>query len=112
MDNNGNSASQYLIAANSKRAQLIFNVFRPIDLGIEIGGIIITIILFLALEPSSLLSAIITLAPVMITTFLVLPIPNYQNVMCIIKNIYVFLFVERQHFRWKGWCAKDEFKGQ
>ena len=110
MDDNEKSTPQYLIAANSKKAQLIFNVFRPIDLWIEIAGVSVTILLLIIFQPDTLTKAIFTLMPAMITSFLVLPIPNYQNIMCILKNIYVFLFVERQQFKWKGWCAKDEFK--
>ena len=105
-----NESNQYLIAANSKKAQLILNIFRPIDLWIELGGIGTTVILFFIVSPSSLLSTLLVLLPLMVTTFLVLPIPNYQNVLCILQNIYVYLFVERQQFKWRGWCAKYEFK--
>lgn len=104
---NGN---QYLIAANSKRGQLIFNIFRPIDLYIALGGGGVTIILFFILSPSSLLTATLTLLPLAICAFLVIPIPNYHNIMCVLENIYKFYFVERQQFKWKGWCAKNEFK--
>ena len=104
--NNG----QYLIAANSKRAQLIFNIFRPIDFIIAVSGASVTILMFLIIKPSDLTWAIITLLPLLICAFLVLPIPNYQNMLCVLQNIYVFFFVEKQSFRWKGWCAKDEFK--
>lgn len=105
MENN-----QYLIAANSKRAQLIFNIFRPVDLVIAIIGAALTIILFIILQPETLWVAIVTLAPLLICSFLVLPIPNYHNVLCVIQNVYIFYFVERQQFKWKGWCAKYEFK--
>lgn len=105
MDNN-----QYLIAANSKRAQLIFNVFRPIDLGIISGGAVTTFILFLIFQPDSLLYAILVLLPVLVCAFLVLPIPNYHNVLCVLQNIYRFYFVDRNQLKWRGWCAKDEFK--
>ena len=52
--NNG----QYLIAANSKRGQLIFNIFRPIDLIIASVGAGITFILFLAIQPDSLFAGV------------------------------------------------------
>lgn len=102
--------NQYLIAANSKRAQLIFNIFRPIDLGIAVSGAGVTILLFIIVQPENLWAAIGTLAPLLICTFLVLPIPNYQNVLCVLQNIYKFYFVEPQQFKWKGWRAKYEFK--
>lgn len=100
----------YLIAANTKRAQLIFNAFRPIDLVIELVGLSISLILFLIFSPDNLTSAIFILLPGAITTFLVLPIPNYQNIMCILINVYRFYFVDKQQYKWKGWDAKDEFK--
>ena len=112
MEGNEDAGMQFLIAANSKRAQLIFNIFRPIDLYVEIAGLSTSFILFLIFNKflTSLISMILVLLPGAITTFLVLPIPNYQNVMCIIHNIYVFYFVERQQYGWKGWDATDEFK--
>lgn len=99
----------YLIAANSKRAQLIFNIFRPIDLGIILTGASISILLFVIVQPDTLWPAVATLAPLLICAFLVLPIPNYHNVLCVLKNIYYY-FTEVQQFRWKGWCFKDEYK--
>ena len=104
---NGN---QYLIAANSKRGQLIFNIFRPVDLYIALGGGVVTIILFFVLKPGSLFTATLTLIPLAICAFLVVPIPNYHNVMCVLGNVYNFYFTEKQQFKWKGWCAKNEFK--
>ena len=113
MDNNEEERGRlFLIAANSKRAQLIFNIFRPIDLGIALTGTGITIILFIVLNSIvelNLWGALGVSAPLLIAAFLVLPIPNYQNVLCILINIYNY-FTERQQFKWKGWCAKDEFK--
>ena len=102
--------NQYLIPANSKRGQLIFSLFRPIDLGIIITGTVITLILFLIFQPESLGLGIFVLAPFLICAFLVLPIPNYHNVLCILINIYNFYFVDKNQLTWKGWCAKDEYK--
>lgn len=100
----------YLIPANSKRAQLIFNIFRPVDLGIAITGALLTIIMFIIFRPENLWVAILTLLPILTCAFLVMPIPNYHNMLCVLNNIYRFYFVESQQFKWKGWCAKDEFK--
>lgn len=102
--------NQYLIAANTKRAQLILNIFRPIDLGIVLTGAGITLLLFAVIQPNDLWPAIGTLIPLLVCAFLVLPIPNYHNVLCVLQNIYKFYFVERQQFKWKGWGAKYEFK--
>lgn len=102
--------NQYLIAANTKKGQLIFNVFRPVDLYIIITGTVITFILFLIIQPESLILAILVLLPFLICAFLVLPIPNYHNVLCVIQNIYKFYFIDQNQLVWKGWCFKDEYK--
>lgn len=100
----------YLIPANSKRAQLIFNIFRPVDLIIASVGATITIILFVIVQPQTLLWAIVVLLPILVCAFLVIPVPNYHNMLCVLQNIYRYYFEERQQFKWKGWCVKDEFK--
>ena len=102
--------NQYLIAANSKKGQLIFNIFRPIDLIIAGSGGFVTIVLFLVINPSTLTGAVLTLLPLAVCAFLVIPVANYHNVLCVINNIYKFYFVEQRRYIWKGWCAKDEFK--
>lgn len=101
--------NQYLIAANTKKGQLIFNIFRPIDLGIASTGAVITFILLLIFQPNTLVSGIIVLAPVLICAFLVMPIPYYHNVLCVLGNIYNFYFVDKNELKWKGWCVKDEY---
>jgi hypothetical protein len=102
--------NQYLIAANTKRGQLIFNVFRPIDLGIISTGTAITFILFLIFQPDNLYVGVAVLLPFLICAFLVLPIPNYHNVLCILQNVWRFYFKDENELVWKGWCAKDEYK--
>ncbi len=102
--------NQYLIAANSKRAQLIFNIFRPIDLIILGVGGVITMILFFIVQPSELIPAIITLLPLMVCAFLVIPVANYHNMLCVIQNIYHYYITDINQYVWKGWGAKDEYK--
>lgn len=102
--------NQYLIAANTKRGQLIFNVFRPIDLGIISTGTAITFILFLIFQPDNLYVGVAVLLPFLICAFLVLPIPNYHNDLCILQNVWRFYFKDENELVWKGWCAKDEYK--
>ena len=99
----------YLIPANSKKSLLIFGLFTQFDLILFGSGIGITILLLLLISPSSLLGAIVDLAPAVITGFLVLPIPNYHNARTVIKEVYKF-YTSRQRFIWKGWCVTDEFK--
>ena len=105
---NGN----FLIPANSKRGQLLFNMFRPIDMWIVGIGMSITFILYWIFHDSisNLFWAIMVLLPFLITAFLVIPVPNYHNMLCVMQNIYKFYFVEKQQYTWKGWCVKDEYK--
>lgn len=103
----------YLIPANSKKSMLIFGLFNPTDLIIFGCGIAATIILLLAISPSNLVVAIIDLLPVSITGLLVFPIPNYHNMMTVIKNIWIFyMYPERRQYGWKGWCFQDGEKQQ
>lgn len=93
----------YLIPANSKKSMLIFGAFNKKDLvliGVSLG---ITLILLLTLNISSLPLGLLAITPGLIGSFLVFPIPNYHNIMTIIKEIYVF-YTTRQKFVWKGWC--------
>ena len=101
---------QYLIAANSKRSLLIFNLFRPIDLAILGTGAGITFILLLALSPDTLLSAVIVLAPLLVCAFLVIPVANYHNILCVIQNIIKFYFNDVNEYKWIGWRFNDEYK--
>lgn len=100
---------QYLIAANSKRGRLIFSIFRKVDLYIAITGAVLTIILFMIFQPDSLWLTVVVLLPLLFCSFLVIPIPNYHNVLCVLQNIYHYL-VDPQEYKWKGWCCKNEFK--
>ena len=98
----------YLIPANTKKSMLIFGVFTTFDLILFGVGLAITILLLMIVSPNSLLTAVIDLAPGVITGFLVLPIPNYHNTRVIIQDIWRF-YTTRQKFIWKGWCVKDEY---
>ena len=57
----------YLIPANSKKGQLIFNMFRPIDLIIFSIGACITLILMFAIQTTNMVALIIKLAPIVST---------------------------------------------
>ena len=95
----------YIIPANSKKSQLIFNVFRPIDLfGILLPGALLTV-LFLFIFPGDSISAIvIKLAPVSLALFLVMPIPFYHNVLVYLRELYLYFNSPRRYY-WRGWCA-------
>lgn len=102
---NGN----YLIPANTKRGKLILGLFRPVDLGIFLSGVFITFILVMAIPLDTTLNMIISLAPGLICSALVAPIPYYHNVLNVIVETYQF-FTERRRFVWKGWCFRYESK--
>jgi hypothetical protein len=68
------------------------------------------LILLIILPIEQLTMALIALAPASICAFLVIPIPNYHNVLTVLKGAIEF-FTERRIFKWKGWCTingKDE----
>ncbi|MDD4036637.1 MAG: hypothetical protein PHS45_04895, partial [Bacilli bacterium] len=81
---------QYLIPANTKRGMLIFNAFTGPDLILLGTGITITLILVVAIPPDGLLQTILWLAPALISAFLVTPIPNYHNVLSVMKSMIKF----------------------
>lgn len=97
---NGN----YLIPANSKKSQLILGLFNMVDLIVFGTGVSITMGLLLLGSTSSIGMMILILLPALITGFLVLPVPNYHNVMTFIGVVYKY-FTTRRNFIWKGWCA-------
>ena len=99
----------YLIPANAKKGTLWFNLFRPIDMWILLGGIGVSL-LGLAIVPSANIVAVtIALLPGCICGLLVFPFPNYHNVMCALLSIYSF-YTERRNYVWKGWCFNERFK--
>jgi hypothetical protein len=97
----------YLIPANSKRSALIAGIFRPFDLGIFVSGVILTLMLLFIISDTSFLAVIIKLFPALICTFLILPIPNYHNTLCLVQDVLSF-FINRRRYFWKGWCIYDD----
>lgn len=93
----------FLIPANSKKSMLIFGLFNTFDLILFGTGIGSTLIMLPILPINQLLYAVIALAPVSITGFLVFPIPNYHNVRTVIKSVWEF-YTGRRVYYWKGWC--------
>lgn len=101
----------YLIPANTKRGQLILGLFRPFDLWLFGGGILVTLILLAFLPLTNTWVTILILCPALITGFLVMPVPYYHNMLNIIVELYEYL-TERQTYRWKGWCYKSGKKSK
>ncbi len=96
----------YLIPANTKRGTLIFGIFRPADAIIFGVGVLVTIVLLAIMPVGTTLQLLLVLLPAAICTFLVIPVPNYHNMLTIIIELYTFL-TTRQKYIWKGWCVKD-----
>ena len=69
----------YLIPANTKRGQLILGIFRPFDLWLFGGGVLVTVILLAFLPLQSTGVTILVLSPALICAFLVMPVPYYHN---------------------------------
>lgn len=99
----------YLIPANAKRGTLIFGMFTKFDLNLVGGGAVITILLLALIAPQTFNMALICLLPLFTTAFLVVPIPNYHNVLTLIREIIDF-FYGRRNYKWEGWCYKNEYK--
>ncbi len=96
--------NNYLIPANTKQGKLIMGLFKPMDIILFGTGILITLIMLAFAQNSSLLVTILSLAPGLITAFLVVPIPNYHNILTIIIEIYEFM-THNQKYEWRGWCG-------
>ncbi len=101
--------NQYLIPANTKRGQLIWSIFRPVDLAIFLTGVIITFILLIILSnnDSGTLEKVLALFPGLIAVGLVIPVANYHNVMVCIGEIINF-YTNNRNYKWRGWCAVYE----
>ena len=99
--------NDYLIPANTKKGMLYFGLFNTFDLILFGVGLAVSLILLLALPVEQLLWAMIAISPGLVTGFLVFPIPNYHNVLTVIKNVYLF-YTSRQTYVWKGWCVNEE----
>lgn len=101
--------NQFLIPANTKKGMLILSIFRPIDLFIFGGGLSVTFILLLIFSGMQLGTTgnVIAIIPAGICTALVIPIPNYHNVMVALGEVINF-FTNNRNYVWRGWCAKYE----
>lgn len=99
----------YLIPANAKKGTLIFGMFTKFDLVLFGIGVLVSVLLLISISPDTLKAAIICLLPLFISAFLVVPIPNYHNVLTLIREIIDF-FYGRRNYKWEGWCYKNEYK--
>lgn len=97
----------YLIPANSKKSKLILGFFNPIDLIIFLIGVVITLVLLFVIRTSNIFLIILILLPALISAFLVMPVPNYHNMLTLLNNIYNY-FSKRKKYYWRGWCVNGK----
>ena len=100
--------NRYLIPANSKKSQLIFSLFTGFDLILFSTGIITTLFLLFFVKTTNVFVMILLVMPALVTGALVLPIPNYHNVMGFLKSLFNYLQSNRKYY-WRGWCVKDVY---
>lgn len=96
--------NRYLIPANSKKSQLIFGYFTGFDLAVFGIGILFTGVGLFFLKTNKIAEMLLILSPAIITGFLVMPVPNYHNVMTLLSNIWKF-YTGRKKYYWRGWCV-------
>ena len=97
----------YLIPANTKKGQLIFGMFTPPDLILFGCGVATSLLLLLILGTDESIKAIIALMPGLVCGFLVMPVPNYRNVITFIKSMMDFYNGQRI-YKWRGWCFYEQ----
>lgn len=101
-----------LIPANTKKSTLILGMFRLFpDVAIAAGGTVLTVLLLFIVSGQGTLSMILALLPMFIGAFLVLPMPNYHNMLCCIQSILNF-YNGRKKYIWRGWCLRYEYSEQ
>ena len=99
----------YLVPANAKRGMLIFGRFTVFDLILAGIGIIISILLIVFRTNATFSWIIMSLLPGFVAVALVIPMPNYHNILTALISAISF-FVNRRIYIWKGWCMYDASK--
>ena len=98
--------NEYLIPANTKKSKLILGFFTPVDLIIFGIGCLTTVTLLFIFQEMTFKMALVVLLPAIASGFLVMPVPNYHNVLQLITNIVTFI-LNRKRYYWKGWCIHN-----
>lgn len=98
---------RFLIPANSKKSMLILGFFTVVDLVLFGIGVVITLFMLIVFQTSSWKLLIIEIIPALVSTFLVLPVPYYHNMLQLLTNLFNFIFKNRKYY-WKGWCVRSE----
>ena len=100
--------NQFLIPANSKKSKLIFSIFTTFDLVMFAIGLSTSLLMMLLIRTSNIVVMALLIMPALVTGILVLPIPNYHNVMGFLKSMLNYASSRKQYY-WKGWCVKDVY---
>lgn len=101
---------RFLIPANSKKSKLIFGFFTVKDLIIFGVGATVTMCMLLIFNSNSITQVLLMCMPLMISLFLVMPVPYYHNVMTLIENVLNYYSANNpREYKWKGWCVKDVY---
>lgn len=95
----------YLIPANTKKGQLILGIFKPFDLILFGSGVGISLLFLVLIPLESTIVTIMVLLPALVTGFLVVPVPNYHNMLTVISELIDFISNQRR-YEWKGWCIR------
>ena len=98
----------YLVPANAKRGTLIFNIFRPFDLIMFATGVVVSLLVLAIVHSDNTIAILLSCLPAGITGLLVVPIPNYHNVLCVIQCIIQF-YTGGRNYQWRGWCFYEKF---
>ena len=98
----------YMIPANSKKSQLIFSIFTVGDLILFGCGVLVTVVLLIIVQTDSIATMVLKMLPSLVTGALVLPIPNYHNVLGFFTSMFNYISNTKQYY-WKGWCVKDVY---
>ncbi|HHX94079.1 MAG TPA: hypothetical protein GX690_03180 [Tenericutes bacterium] len=98
---------QFLVPASAKRGNLIFNMYRPIDLMFLIPGLLISVFMLMIFGQTNYALLIISVLPGALVVLLTMPLPNYHNGFVFFGNVIKHFFIKQNQFRWRGWVNDD-----
>ena len=92
--------NNYLIPANANRGKLIMGLFRGIDFAIFGTGCGVTLLGLLIFQNllTNIAVAVLVMLPVLVTGFLVIPVPHQHNVLVFLTNMNRFFTNERRYY--------------
>lgn len=104
--------NDYLVPANAKKSTLILGFLKPVpDLIVVCTGLFVTVIILMFIDTNQFWPTLGACIPALIGISLIIPIPNYHNVMTAIGVVFKF-YTSIRMYKWKGWCIKDELNDE